>query len=85
MFLLGLKENSLDHIVAPSVDVAIGLARSSISSRRRTSIASPTSAAISVLGRKQRIVRRQSPAVTAPKRELYILEDDCDERDRRVN
>jgi len=36
------------------------------------------------LDRKQRIVRRQSPEVTAAERELYTLEDDCGERDRRV-
>lgn len=37
-----------------------------------------------VLDRKQGIVRRQSPEVTAAERELYTLEDDCGERDRRV-
>jgi hypothetical protein len=37
-----------------------------------------------VLDRKQGIVRRQSPEVTAAERELYTLEDDCGERDRSV-
>lgn len=37
-----------------------------------------------VLDRKQGIVRRQSPEVTAAERELYTLEGDCGERDRRV-
>ncbi len=37
-----------------------------------------------VLDRKQGIVRRQSPEVTAAERELYTLEDDGGERDRRV-
>lgn len=37
-----------------------------------------------VLDRKQGLVRRQSPEVTAAERELYTLEDDCGERDRRV-
>ena len=37
-----------------------------------------------VLDRKQGIVRRQSPEVTAAERELYTLEDDGAERDRSV-
>ena len=37
-----------------------------------------------VLDRKHGIVRRQSPEVTAAERELYTLEDDGGERDRRV-
>ncbi|MEX1128827.1 MAG: hypothetical protein WEB50_09700 [Vicinamibacterales bacterium] len=37
-----------------------------------------------MLDRKHGIVRRQSPEVTAAERELYTLEDDCGERDRRV-
>ena len=37
-----------------------------------------------VLDRKQGVVRRQSPQVTAAERELYTLEDDRGERDRRV-
>jgi len=38
-----------------------------------------------VLDRKQGIVRRQSPEVTGAERELYTLEDDRGERDRRVD
>jgi hypothetical protein len=37
-----------------------------------------------VLDRKQGIIRRQSPEVTAAVRELYTLEDECGGRDRRV-
>lgn len=37
-----------------------------------------------VIDRKQGIVRRQSPEVTAAERELYTLEDDCGARDRSV-
>lgn len=37
-----------------------------------------------VLDRKQGIVRRQSPEVTAAERELYTLENECGARDRRV-
>ena len=37
-----------------------------------------------VLDRRQGIVRRQSPEVTGAERELYTLEDDRGERDRRV-
>jgi len=37
-----------------------------------------------VLDRKHGIVRRQSPEVTAAERELYTLEGDSGERDRRV-
>jgi hypothetical protein len=37
-----------------------------------------------VLDRKQGVVRRQSPEVTAAERELYTLEDARGERDRRV-
>lgn len=37
-----------------------------------------------VIDRKQGIVRRQSPEVTAAERELYTLEDERGERDRRV-
>lgn len=37
-----------------------------------------------VLDRKHGVVRRQSPEVTAAERELYTLEDEHGERDRRV-
>jgi len=37
-----------------------------------------------VLDRKHGVVRRQSPEVTGAERELYTLEDDYGERDRRV-
>lgn len=37
-----------------------------------------------VLDLKRGIVRRQSPEVTGAERELYTLENDCGERDRRV-
>lgn len=37
-----------------------------------------------MLDRKHGVVRRQSPEVTAAERELYTLEDDCGDRDRRV-
>lgn len=37
-----------------------------------------------VLDRKQGVVRRQSPEVTAAERELYTLEHDSGDRDRRV-
>lgn len=37
-----------------------------------------------VLDRKQGVVRRQSPEVTAAQRELYTIEDDSGERDRSV-
>ena len=37
-----------------------------------------------VLDRRQGVVRRQSPEVTAAERELYTLEESCGERDRRV-
>jgi hypothetical protein len=39
---------------------------------------------LQVLDRKQGIVRRQSPEVTAAERELYTLEDNGGERDRSV-
>src|SRR5690349_6200790 len=59
--------------------------RSCITScRKRTSVASLTSAAIWVIDRKHGIVRRQSPEVTAAERELYTLEDDDGTRDRSV-
>ena len=37
-----------------------------------------------VIDRKQGVVRRQSPEVTAAERELYTLEDDDGARDRSV-
>ena len=37
-----------------------------------------------MLDRKQGVVRRQSPEVTAAERELYTLDDDGGERERSV-